>query len=55
MVQGIPRREKGKNGKREDSQGRNLLQGVLQLRITVSYLKMFGFKNLTLTIQQAGF
>jgi len=54
MVQGIPRNQ-GRNGKREDSQEGNLLQGVLPFPITVSYLKMFGFKDLTLKIQQAGF
>lgn len=53
--QGTCRKEEGKNGQKEDSQERNLLQGVLQLCITVSYLKMFGCKNLTLTIHQAGF
>lgn len=31
---------------------KNLLQGVLQMYIIVSYLKMFRFKNLTLTVEQ---
>lgn len=37
--QGAGRREEGKNGKREDSQERNLLQGVLQLCITSFFLE----------------